>query len=516
MFPRTKMMSLFKNKTFPFILATLLLLILSSCSRGGESVLVVIDNYMADKGSLADIKKFAESIPGLLMLQPLLYIDHEGIPHKVLVEEIKVFPGGRVIEIRLRDGVRFHDGRRLTADDVVASINRLKKIDEKFEVRLGNTKAEVLNSLTLRLTSASPISDVHHILGDIIALPSAGSDALNGTGPFRFVRWFDEGVELAANKDYFEGRPKLDRVIYMYEKDEKKRLTKLLNKDADLMVNLSPEAAEFLKKDNGFYVKNLPFYYFALHFNCESSLFREKAVRKAVSMAIDRDSLIGKAFKGASTEASHPFSPAILPTRNVTAYQPKEAARLLREAGWRDRNRDGILEKNGMKLRFLVYYIIEEAADNQKVVDLLSQYLFEVGIEMKGVPVHYNDLNKIRFGTGGYDAFLISHSTHDSVNYITWHSQVMGNPEARNYSRYGNKEVDQLLEQLRTTADVKAKRKIYARMQEIFNEEAPAAFLNYDTLYTAVSKRFNGAEGFAGNVYSVYKIKDWSIDESFR
>lgn len=515
MFPRTKMMTLYKSKTFPFILATLLLPILSFCSKGEESVLVAIDNFRANKESLTDINRFAESIPGLLMLQTLLYTDNEGIPRKVLVEEIKALTGGRVIEIRLRDGVKFHDGRRLTADDVVASINRLKGVDKKFEVRLRNIKAEVLNSLALRLTSDAPITNVYLILGDIIVLPPAGSDALNGTGPFRFVRWLDNGMELAANREYFEGRPKLDKIIYLYEENERKRLSNLLNGKADLMVNLSPEAAMFLENESGFYVKKLPFYCYALYFNCESPFFRDKAVRRAVSMAIDRDYIIRKVYKGGVTEASHPFPPAMLPTLNGTAYQPKEAARLLREAGWRDRNKDGILEKNGMKLRFLLYYI-KEAVEYRKVIDLMSQYLFEVGIEMEVVTLNLDDFNKIRFRSGNYDAFLSAHSTSDSINYITWHSQMIGRHEARNYSRYGNKEVDQLLEQLGTASDVKAKKKIYARMQEIFNEEVPAAFLYNNAVYTAVNKRFNGAEDFAGDTYNVYKIKDWSINEGFR
>src|SRR4030067_1982051 len=105
-------------------------------------------------------------------------MDIYGMPHKVLAEEIKVLPGNKVIDIRLRDGVKFHDGRRLTADDVVASINRLKGVDKKFEVRLRNIKAEVLNSLALRLTSDAQITNVYLILGDIIVLPPAGSDRL--------------------------------------------------------------------------------------------------------------------------------------------------------------------------------------------------------------------------------------------------------------------------------------------------------------------------------------------------
>src|SRR4030067_380948 len=282
-------------------------------------------------------------------------MDIYGMPHKVLAEEIKVLPGNKVIDIRLRDGVRFHDGRRLTAYDVVASINRLREIDKILEVKFRGIKTEALNSLTLRLTSDVPIFDVSVIVGNIQILPPAGSGVLNGSGPFRFGRWLDNGVELVANEGYFEGRPKLDKIICLYEEKERKRLYKLLNGEADLMLLLSPEATGFLIKDSRFYVGELPYLYFALYFNMDTPLFQDNALRRAVSMAIDRDSMIGKVFKGGVVKTSHPFSPKMLPKTISPIYQPKEAARLLKEAGWNDLNKDGILEKKGRTLSFPLY-----------------------------------------------------------------------------------------------------------------------------------------------------------------
>ena len=63
---------------------------------------------------------------------------------------------------------------------------------------------------------------------------------------------------------------------------------------------------------------------------------------------------------------------------------------------------------------------------------------------------------------------------------------------------------------------LKEKELIYGRLQEIFNEETPAAFLYNNVIYTAVNKRFKGAEDFAGDIYNIYKIKDWSVNEDFR
>lgn len=515
MFPRTKMISLFKSRIFPLIFATLVLPIVASCSKGGESVLVTIDYSRFNTESLSDVQSFIRSVPGLLVLSPLLYTDIYGMPQKVLAEEINVLPGKRVIDIRLKDGVRFHDGRRLTAYDVVASINRLRDLDEVFEVRFRGVKTEVLNSLTLRLTSDVPIFDVSVIVGNMPILPPAGSGVLNGSGPFRFGRWLDNGVELFANEGYFEGRPKLDKIICLYEEHEKKRLYKLLNGEADLMLLLSPEATGFLAKDSRFYVGELPFLYFALHFNMDTPLFHDKALRKAVSMAIDPDFLIAKGLKGAGMKSHHPFPPKILQKTISPIYQPKEAARLLKEAGWKDINKDGILEKNGRKLRLLLYYD-KHSLECKQVVDIMKQHLYEVGIEMESAPVDYSEFKEKIIKAGDYDIFLAGHSTSDSVNLTIWHSSMVGKHEGENLSRYSNMQVDRLLEKLRLSSDMEAKRELYGKIMEILNEDVPAAFLFNNKVTTAVSKRFNGAEEFVGSDYSVYKIKDWSVNEDFR
>src|SRR4030065_246394 len=134
------MMSLFKSRILPLIFAILVLSTATSFSTVGDSVLVIIDDLQLNTESLSNIQSFINSVPGILVLSPLLYMDIYGMPHKVLAEEIKVLPGNKVIDIRLRDGVRFHDGRRLTAYDVVASINRLREIDKTLEVKFRGIK----------------------------------------------------------------------------------------------------------------------------------------------------------------------------------------------------------------------------------------------------------------------------------------------------------------------------------------------------------------------------------------
>lgn len=502
------------KKTIALTLPWLFLLALLSCSKTDKTEnnsLVIIDSEKIDKESLGDAQKFSSTIPALLLLSPLLSLDGNGIPHNFLAEEIKLFPGKNVIEIRLREGVKFHDGRRLTVDDIVGAINKLRVA----EVRYKNLKVETLNSSLLRLTNNAPVVDVNSLLADIAVLAPESSDQPVGTGPFRFGRWLNNGVELVANKDYFEGRPKLDKVIYLYEEDERKRLYKLLKGEADLLVFLSPEVARFLEKDTRFYLKKIPFSYSAIHFNNESALFRDKVVRKAVSMAIDRDSLIEKGFKDEGVKTSHPFQPEMLTKSESPDYQPREAARLLKEAGWRDRNKDGVLEKAGRRLRFLLYYD-KDYKEYTKVLDIMSQHLFEVGIEMEGVPVTYSEFRKKWMKAGDYDAFLKGISTSDSANFTTWHSSFIGNPDGCNFSRYSNGEVDRLLEQLRVSGDIKTKKMIYGKILEIISKDVPAAFLYNDMIYTAVNKRFKGAEDFMGDVYSVYKIKDWSLNEDYR
>lgn len=486
-------------------LILLLIFTLPSCKKNTEGVLIIADSDKIDKES-ADPTTVAQSAIGTLIFSDFSYIDNDLVPHNLLADEVWIQSAGRTLEIKIRKGVRFHDGREMTERDVAASFRKIMDTDKYMKERYGRLRVTIVDKLKVKISADEPISDWSAILNNIYVSPAD----LVGTGPYMINRWLENGVELAANNDYFEGPPKLKRVIYRYEPDERKRVNMLLRGEADLLVWLSPDMAGFLKKDERFYVNEWPYdFYSALFLNNESPLLRDKAVRLAVSMAIDRDKLIRKILNGGGTKISGPFPhhvshPAI--NAGILDFRPREAARFLKDAGWRDSG-DGILEKNGRKLIFRLYY--NKGVDEfRKMADIIAQDLFEVGIGVEAVSSTLDEIDGNNFKSGDYDAILDAKASYDSVNLLTWRSSSLSN-----ISRFNNREMDNLLDRLRETTDVEQKKEIYSKMQRVFEEEVPAVFLYNPVIYTAVNKKFKGAEKFVSSAYSVYKIKDWSIDE---
>lgn len=489
--------------------------LLSSCQKGEEKTLVIIDSQVINKETVTDREALANSIIRFLLSSPLVYSYFTGENSKayyVLAEEVKVQPGNKAVEVSLYEGIRFHDGREFTARDIppLVEILRKKLINRYGEIYQGLT-CEVLDSSRFRVTNAVPIHDMELFLSKIFADSTDVSDNLMGTGPFRFGRWIDGGVELVANRDYFEGAPFLDKVVYLHEEDERKRLYKLLKGEADLMIFLTPEVASFLEKDDNFYVRSLAIdTNAAILFNNRSPLFSDRRVRKALSLAIDRESIIEKVLKGAGVLAFSPFPEGESRERASQRYRPREALRLLQEAGWIYGPRGRHLEKNGEQLRFTLY-VPNDYENYDKVADLISQQLFEIGVEVEHVPIDSHIMLEKALISLSNEAFLASSGSLAHTFFRAWHSD-----SDWNYARFSNKEADRLLERLQTAKEKKGREAIYGMLGVIFDDEVPAAFLYRDLIYTAVSKRFKGAEDFVGDISNIYKIKDWSVNENFR
>lgn len=486
---------------FPFLSA------LYSCDKPKVKTLILVDNIKIDKDS--SLENLHRSLIGSLIFSPLLFRYNSGAAeHYVLAEDIKVLPGNRVIEVKIKDGVRLHDGRPLNSDDVIRSIERLKV--ELNNETLKEVRAEVIGRLRFRMTSNSPIPDANYLLSTISVFPSHSS-FFNGTGPFRFKRWVNNGVELEASSDYFEGAPKLKKIIYLYEPDERKRLVMLLKGEADLLAGISPGVARFLEKDGRFKVhKDHEGFYTALFLNNKSPIFSDKRVRKAVSMAIDRESIIEKGLDGGGVRISTPFPPELLspiPETGSQGYNPKEAVRILQNAGWKDRDGDGILEKKGRRLS-LTLYVPKEADEFKRIADIIGQQLFEVGIGMETAKVDKNEIGNI---SRDYDGILYSAAYDEHFNMNRWLSSGHVS-EYWNLSRYDNNEVDVLLEQLQKAGSSGEKRVIYGRLREIFDKDVPAAFLYAPESYIAVSQKFRGMDRLGFHVYSFYMIKDWDTE----
>ena len=509
------------KKAIFFSIAALILsfLIFQSCKNNNGKPLTICGNIKIDRHSTETNTSIFYTPLEDFFLSPLVHYDPNTNEYRqIIIKEARPLEGGKAWDIELKDNVRFHDGTTLTADDVAFSIEKRKE----FSARLLNIRqTKALDKKSIRLSLDNPVSDISDLLSFISVYPShifRQEEAWRktflekpvGSGPFKFKRWLKNGVEFAANEDYFEGRSRIGKIVYISEDDENKRLSYILEGTADIMAApVSPKIAGFVKRDPQFHINELPLpYYSAIFLNNRSKIFSESRVRKAVNLAVNREYLIAKGVEGAGVPAYSPFMKNMLPEEYSIIpynYDPKAALALLKEAGWRDKNKDGVLEKGGKRLRLRLYYL--KGSEEFKVLaDIISQQLYEVGIEVDTMPFEYPLQGKY-LRSAGYDALLVSKGSFyfESV----WQTRSLFGDKTYNYSGYSNKDVDALFEQARKTADPDEVKRIYGRIDRIIHEDAPAVFLYNPVSYTAANKRFKGAEGFNGSPYDIYKIKDW-------
>lgn len=508
-----------KLLAFLILVSLPLFLTLYSCTNARDKTLTICGNIKIDRLSTTDGNNFIANALEDILFTPLANIDSRFKIHNILIEKATPVSDGKIWEVRLKNGVRFHDGQPLTADDVAFSIEKRKEI---LSTLGAIRRTEVLDEKNIRLIFDKPFRDVSDFLTNIYVYPRRifGPDEPwketllknpVGSGPFRFKRWLDNGMEFAANPDYFEGRPKVERIVYLYEGNENRRLNHLLKGTVDIMIPASPNAARFLEEDPRFYVTRCAIpYYVAVFLDNRSPLFSDLAVRKALNMAVNRGHLIEKAINGGGIPANGPFLEDMLPEGHIVKpyeYSPKAAARLLKEAGWEDTDNDGVLEKDGKRLRFTLYYSTA-SEEFRRLADTVSQQLFEIGVEVECRPVTDTDLMDKHLPSRGDEAILADANVFPTEAF--WQSRSLQGSKSRNLSDYSNMEVDELLDQVKTADSRKIKSR-YGRIERLIHEDAPALFLYYPVSYSAVSKRVRDGMEFKGIPYDLYKIKDMNI-----
>jgi len=431
-----------------------------------------------------------------------------------LAESWDISPDGLVITFHLRKGVKWHDGQPFTAEDVLYTYQ--VTIDPKTPTAYAGDflkvkKAEVLDPYTFRVTYDKPFAPALMSWGAAIYPKHllAGKDISQspltrrpiGTGPYKFKEWVTgQKIVLVSNPDYFEGRPYTDGFIMRIIPDMATMFLELRANGIDQM-GLTPlqytrqtEAPLFRKNYNKY--RYLSFSYTYLGYNLKSPLFIDKRVRQALAHAINREAIISGVLLGLGKPATGPLKPgtwAYNPNVRTYPYDPQQARDLLAEAGWKDTNGDGILDKDGQPFSF-------ELISNQgnevrgKCAEIIQENLAQIGIDVKIRILEWaafvNDfINKRRF-----DATILGWTIPmDPDLYDVWHSSKT-RMEELNFISYANPEVDTLLEKGRSTFNQKERKRCYDRIQEILAEEQPYNFLFVPDALPIIHARFRGIE----------------------
>ncbi|MDA8414767.1 MAG: peptide-binding protein [Desulfobacteraceae bacterium] len=431
-----------------------------------------------------------------------------------LAESFDISKDGLSITFHLRHGVKWHDGAPFTARDVLYTYHVI--IDPKTPTAYAEDFKQVknlvaLDEYTVRATYGSPfapalaswgtsILPAHLLEGkDITKSPLARQPV--GTGPYRFKEWVSgQKIVLEYNPDYFEGRPYIDRYIYRIIPDTSTMYMELKAGTIDTMT-LTPvqyarqtTSKQFTSRFNKFRYPSSGYVY--MGYNLRHPLFRDKRIRQAMTAAINKDELIQGVLFGMGQRAVGPIVPgrwAYNPDVRDIAYDPQHAVELLAQAGWREKNADGILVKDGKPFQFT---ILTNQGNQQRLLSaqIIQQRLRFVGIDVKIRIVEWATFLKEYIDKGNFEVVMLGWSTsQDPDMYDVWHSSKT-NPGELNFIGFKNAEVDRLLVEGRSTFDIEKRKKAYFRIQEILADEQPYTFLYVPDALPVVSARIRGVE----------------------
>lgn len=448
----------------------------------------------------------------------------EAVPD--LAESWQVSAGGLVWDFKIKKGVLFHDGKELTAEDVSFTYNSIinPRVNSPHAPLFDMVKSfKAVSRYLFRVELNEPYSpllfimDPHILPAHLLEQSETSMYEFGrkpvGSGPFEFSEWNNGEIILLANDRYFEGRPHLDRVMLKSFTSRLSSWSALMQGKVDVVSDLNSEDFRIISHDPRFKTYDYPAtFYYTILFNLEDPLFSDRNLRRALDLAIDREDIVEKALKGWGIPTTGPFRPGSWTYNdNVTSqyYDPKEAARLLKELGWQDTNGDRILDKEGKKLSFTLLVDKGDSLKEQAAKRIRWQ-LFQQGIEVKVEFPEPADLFEKKLFPGNFQAVLLQFNTGidpDARISFFWHSNSIGRS---NLARYTNREVDRLIERGRIEADLRVRERIYHNIHELIAGDRPALFLFFRRIFLGVSAEFNGIKASTEVFYR--SIREWYIE----
>lgn len=446
-----------------------------------------------------------------------------------LAQSWEIVEGGLTIIFHLKKGISWQDGMPFTAQDVEFTFKKL--IDPTVRTPYSGdflkvSSLEVIDPYTVKITYQEPFAPAlaswgmsimpMHILGNEDIHTTSYARMPIGTGPFKFKSWrSQEKIELARNAAYFEKAPYLSRYIFKVIPDEATLFLELQAQEIDLS-GLSP--LQFQKQtETKFFRENYrkfrleSFGYTYLGYNLRNPLFQDIRVRQALNYAVDKNEIIKGVLLGLGRVCTGPFVPeswAYNQEVRPKEFSPARAKEILAACGWKDRNNDGILEKNGVNFEFTII-TNQGNVERQRVAEIIQAKLKDIGIKVKIKIVEWSAFLSEFIDKRNFDAVLLGWSLGREPDcYDIWHSSKTREGEF-NFVSYANPEVDRLLDEGRKNFDQDKRKEIYHTVHALLYEEQPYMFLYVPDALPIVSKRFEGIKPAAIGIS--YNLIEWWV-----
>ncbi|MDP2627511.1 MAG: ABC transporter substrate-binding protein, partial [Candidatus Rokubacteria bacterium] len=336
-------------------------------------------------------------------------------------------------------------------------------------------------------------------------------------GPYRVTEWKSAAtIVLAANPAPYEGRPSLGRIVYRIIPSQGTIFLELKARGVDLASLTAlqyvrqTEYPAFRKAYRKYRYPSSGYTYFG--FNLKDPRFADRRVRQAFAHAINKQELIDGVVLGMARDATGPLRPGTWAyTDRVKRYEhdPEKARALLAEAGWKDRDGDGLVEdKEGRPFTFTIR-TNQGNEERKKVAEIIQQRLKEVGVGVEIQILEWSSFLKEFIKKKRFEAIVMGWGVGtDPDQYVVWHSSQNG-PDQLNHISYANPEVDALLEAGRASCAQPDRVRYYHRLQEVMAEDLPVIFLYFRDALPVVASRVRGVEPAPAGIF--YNFTEWFV-----
>ncbi len=444
-----------------------------------------------------------------LVFAGLYKYDTQGKLELNIAESSEVSEDGKIYTVKLKEGVLFHDGREMTADDVVFTVQAIQNPTNKSPLRQNWQTVDVrvvdkytvlfelrkpyfgfLENLTVGILPKhlwSEISPDRFLLADYNLAPV-------GCGPYRYGEVTKDSngdileYEFHAFEKFFGGAPFISQFVFRFYSDEESLIDGYLRKEVSGMQGISEQGVSRLGERKSTTIREIKTpRSFAVFFNQTGSLvltFDE--VREALNRGTNREAIINDLLGGRGTEATGPFLTFMEDYASDLAwptYDQEQANRLLDEKEWM-RNGDGIREKNGVTLN--IELTVPDWPELVKTAELLKTQWQALGITSEITVMNPGDLQRNAVQTREYQALLYGEQPMLNQDpYSFWHSSQK-RESGLNLALFDSARADENLAAARETLDREQRRSLYRDFQTIYLDEMPALFL-FSPSYLSVS-----------------------------
>ena len=454
-----------------------------------------------------------------LLYAGLMRRDASGNLLPALAASYSISPDGLTYDFTLKKNIYFDDGKPITADDVVFTINKtedaaikspvradwadvtVKKIsDSEVQFILKQPYAPFLNNATLGILPEhiwQSVSDDQFIFSNYNTQPV-------GDGPYRVKNIVKDGngvpqsYTLVPSSHYSGEKPFISKIILDFYPDEGHAFSALEAGEIDSMVGLDPDDAAILASTSApvrILTNPVP-RLFGIFFNQnQNPVFADKAVRQALSQAVDRQEIVSKVLDGYGIAINSPIPQGTLAnSRDATSPNIALATSTLEKDGWK-LGTDGVYTKTVNKKTQTLAFSITTAnsSDLSAATAMVAGQWRAIGAKVTVNILEYSDLQST-INARSYDSLLFGQYVGTGLDlYAFWHSSQRNSP-GLNIAEYVSSSADKDLSDARTATSSTAQLADLSAFQTIFNQDVPAVFLYSPDLIYVIPDKLQGVD----------------------